>query len=76
MKIRQSNHMQPTYSNFAVIDTKGQEVILNLCFAEGDSNDPSASVVHKIVMSTEGFARLIQAGQEALLKLRPAVSDA
>lgn len=76
MKIRQPNHVQPTYANFAVIDTKGQEVILNLCFAEGDAKTPSASVVHKVVMSVDNFARLLDAGQSTLLKLKPAVSDA
>lgn len=76
MKIRQPNHVQPTYANFAVIDTNGQEVILNLCFAEGNAQNAAASVVHKVVMSWDNFACLMEAGQDTLLKMRPVVTDA
>lgn len=66
MKIRQPNHLQPTYANFTVLDSKRGEVILNLCFAEGDSQNATATVVHKVVFQTANFARLIEAGQELL----------
>lgn len=73
MKIRQPIHILPTYANFAVIDTKRGEVVLNLCFAEGDPQNPTATVVHKVILQTMNFAQLIEAGQKALAKedLRP-----
>lgn len=66
MKIRQPSHVQPTYANFTVLDSKRGEVVLNLCFAEGDEHNPSATVVHKVVLQTANFAHLIQSGQELL----------
>ncbi|PNY81654.1 hypothetical protein [Deinococcus koreensis] len=66
MKIRQPSHVQPTYSNFTVLDSRRGEVILNLCFAEGDAQSSSATVVHKVVLQTANFARLVQLGQELI----------
>ncbi|MCP2013223.1 hypothetical protein L1280_000351 [Deinococcus sp. HSC-46F16] len=51
LKIRASNHILPTYANFAVLDTKKDEVVLNFCFAEGDTKHPEAVLVHKVVMT-------------------------
>lgn len=66
MKIRQPDHIYPTYANVVVIDPKRGEIVINLCFAEGEVKDPSICVVHKVVMTTENFERFIQIGQEAL----------
>lgn len=66
MKIRHPGTVQPTYANFTVIDWKRGEVTLNLCFAEGDEQSPTATVVHKVVFHTANFERMIQAGREAL----------
>lgn len=56
MKIRQLNHVQPTSANFAVIDWKRGEIILNLCFIEGAERNPSATVVHKVILGTENLS--------------------
>ncbi|MFC3833946.1 MULTISPECIES: hypothetical protein [Deinococcus] len=66
MKIRMPSHIPPTYANFTLLDAKRGEVVLNLCFAEGDEKNPTATVVHKVVFQTANFARLIQLGQELL----------
>lgn len=66
MKIHQPSHVQPTYANFCAIDWKRGEVVLNLCFAEGDEQSPRATVVHKVVFRPEDFARVLKIGQEAL----------
>lgn len=51
LKIRASNHILPLYSNFAVLDTKKDEVVLNFCFAEGETDQPEAVLVNKVVMT-------------------------
>lgn len=58
LKIRVSNHVLPIYANFAVLDTKKDEVVLNFCFAEGDSEQPEAVLVQKVVMTPANLKNL------------------
>jgi|GEM_PF-3652882 len=57
MKIRVPNTVFPTYANFAVIDHKKDEVILNFCLAEGTESDPEGILVQKVVMHPANLKR-------------------
>lgn len=67
MKIRVPNGREtPQYSNLSIIDSKFEEIILNLAYIEGDEIAPIAALVAKIALHPRNAKRLCRALDDAL----------